>query len=145
MRYWDASAIIPLIVGEKSTPYCQRLLDADDVIVTWWGTEIECVSALARLERDGYLVPEAMNDALARLGVLLNSWFEVEPREEVRETARRLLRVHPLCAADSLQLAAAIVAAEHRPSSLGFVCADRRLAGAAGRENFTVLLPTAGA
>ena len=141
MRYWDASALLPLIAVEAATPHCNRLLESDQVIVTWWGTEIECVSALARLEREGQLAAEPMTAALARLDALVGVWFEVEPRDAVRETARRLLRVHPLRAADSLQLAAAVVAAENRPSSLEFVCSDRRLADAARRENFPVVFP----
>jgi len=49
-----------------------------------------------------------------------------------------LLRIHPLRAADSLQLAAALTVAEQEPSSLSFVCLDQRLAEAAIREG----LPT---
>ena len=50
--------------------------------------------------------------------------------------AQRLLRLHPLRAADALQLAAAVVASEHEPRSLDFVCLDERLAAAASREGF---------
>jgi hypothetical protein len=46
------------------------------------------------------------------------------------------LRVHPLRAADALQLAAAFVAAERRPSSLEIVTLDQRLAAAARKEGF---------
>jgi predicted nucleic acid-binding protein len=53
--------------------------------------------------------------------------------------ALRLLRVHALRAADSLQLAAAIVAAEHEPSALEFVSLDERLNEAASREGFRIL------
>jgi predicted nucleic acid-binding protein len=45
--------------------------------------------------------------------------------------AIRFLRVHPLRAADALQLAAAFVAAERRPPSLEMVTLDDRLANAA--------------
>jgi hypothetical protein len=57
----------------------------------------------------------------------------------VREGARRLLRVHPLGTADSLQVAAALVAAEGVPSSLPFVYLDGRLRAAAAREGLPVL------
>jgi len=57
----------------------------------------------------------------------------------VREAARRLLRVHDLRAADALQLAAAVVASENRPSTMQIVCLDARLAGAALREGFRIL------
>jgi uncharacterized protein len=52
-------------------------------------------------------------------------------RAILREAAVRFLRVHPLRAADALQLAAAFVAAERRPSSLEVVTLDDRLAVAA--------------
>jgi uncharacterized protein len=44
--------------------------------------------------------------------------------------------VHPLRAADALQLAAAVVAAERDPPSLEFVSLDDRLLEAASREGF---------
>ena len=63
--------------------------------------------------------------------------------ERVPLRATRLLRVQPLRAADSLQLASAIVAAEDQPQSHEFVTLDERLALAAQREGFTVLVPGA--
>ena len=42
-------------------------------------------------------------------------------------------------AADSLQLAAALVAAEHQPQALEFVSLDERLNEAASREGFPVV------
>ena len=64
--------------------------------------------------------------------------MEIEPSDEIRETARRFLRVHPLRAADALQLAAAFVAAERRPSTLAFVTLDDRLRAAASQEGFLI-------
>lgn len=138
MRFWDSSAIVPLIVAEATT---ERLLVGaaqDPVMCVWWGTEVECVSALSRLEREGTLTDSAIPVALARLDGLADSWNEVQPTAALRNTARRLLRVHPLRGADSLQLAAAIVASEGLPASLDMVTLDERLASAARREGFTV-------
>jgi hypothetical protein len=56
----------------------------------------------------------------------------------VREVARRYLRVHPLRAADALQLAAAFVAAERRPPTLTVVTLDDRLRAAAEKEGFVL-------
>lgn len=116
----------------------QAAFEADPVIVAWWGTAVECVSALARLERDGAAGPRSVGAALDRLDALAASWHEIQPTERVRNLARRLLRVHALQTADSLQLAAALVAAEAHPPSLELVCLDERLAGAARREGFHV-------
>jgi uncharacterized protein len=57
----------------------------------------------------------------------------------------RFLRVHPLRTSDALQLAAAFVAAERRPSSLEVVTLDDRLAAAARKEGFLLVeVPAAG-
>jgi hypothetical protein len=63
----------------------------------------------------------------------------VEPSDPVRETAVRLLRVHPLRTAGALQLAAAYIASERRPSSLDVVTLDDRLAAAARKEGFVLV------
>ena len=138
MRFWDSSAIIPLTVTEASTEGMLAIAQEDPVMCVWWATEIECVSALARLEREGALTDSGATGALERLDLLAESWNEVQPVVAVRSAARRLLRVHALRAADALQLAAAVVAAEGQPASLEIVTLDERLAAAARREGFTV-------
>jgi predicted nucleic acid-binding protein len=94
---------------------------------------------LARLERDGVLDPQAITLALERLERLAAGWHEVDPSDAIREAAARFLRVHPLRAADALQLAAAFLAAERRPASLQVVTLDDRLGTAARKEGFAVL------
>ncbi len=139
MRFWDASAIVPLLVTEETTRRLQAVAAEDSAMLVWWGSAVECVSALARLERDGALDPPAMTLALQRLRQLSAGWHEIDPSDEIRETAARFLRVHPLRAADALQLAAAFAAAERRPPSLEIVTLDDRLANAARKEGFALL------
>jgi predicted nucleic acid-binding protein len=139
VRFWDSSAIVPLIVEEEVTAAMQEAYARDAVVLAWWGTEIECVSALARRERSGHFSTGAMTVSLERLDALRSAWHEVEAGEGVRQTARRLLRVHDLRAGDALQLAAAIVASEGQPASLEVVALDDRLATAARREGFGVI------
>jgi predicted nucleic acid-binding protein len=114
-------------------------LREDPVMVVWWGTRVECVSALCRLEREGALTAADLGAALADLRQLRLSWCEIDPVDALREQAERLLRVHPLRAADALQLSAAVMAAQHRPSALPFVSLDPRLVAAAEREGFPVV------
>ena len=66
-------------------------------------------------------------------------WYEIQPGRRIKALAQRLLRVHPLRAADSFQLAAALAVAEEEPSSIGFVCFDLRLNQAASREGLATL------
>ena len=130
MKFWDASAIVPLLVSEPSTPRLHALAASDPDILGWWGSEVECVSALARGERGATLDPRLAALAFTRLKQLAAGWHEVDPSDIVRETAVRLLRVHPLRAADALQLAAAFFASEQRPASLELITLDDRLASA---------------
>ena len=136
MKFWDASAIVPLLVEETTTRGLQALARRDPDILAWWGSVVECASALARLESAGALDRKLDEQAAGRLRQLANGWHEIEPSEAVRETAVRFLRVHPLRTADALQLAAAFIAAEQRPASLEIVTLDERLAEAARKEGF---------
>jgi hypothetical protein len=143
VRYWDSSAIVPLLVTEARSTAVFRTYERDPEMAVWWATPIECVAALARHERDGTLTSAGVADAFDRLDALLLAWREVQPVEPVRRLARRLLRVHPVRTADALQLAAAIAASEDRSDTLAFVTLDERLALAAQREGFPVVQPSA--
>jgi hypothetical protein len=139
VKYWDSSALVPLCVDEASSPRMHEVYRADPTVVTWWGSEIECVSALARLERESAVTAEMVSAAIARLKSLGAAWHEVQPTPLLRETAVRLLRVHLLRGADAVQLASALVAADREPATLEIVSLDARLAAAARREGFTVI------
>jgi predicted nucleic acid-binding protein len=139
LRFWDTSAIVPLLHAEAATPAVLGEYGRDPEMVVWWASDVECVSAIAREERSGSLEPAVVADALLRLDALAAAWQEVEPSVVVRRVAARLLRVHPLRASDALQLAAAILASENEPMSMTFVTLDDRLAMAARREGFVVI------
>lgn len=139
MKFWDASAIVPLLLAEPTTEMLQSLAQKDPGMLVWWATEVECASAIARLERDGALEASAVTQAFDRLKQLAAGWHEVDPSDGVREAAVRFLRVHTLRAGDALQLAAAFTAAERRPASLEVVTLDDRLAGAARKEGFVLI------
>jgi len=138
MKFWDASAVVPLLVAESTTPHIQSLASADPIMLVWWSTQVECASAVARLERDAQLDADAAEVAFGRLRQLAAAWNEIDASDAVREAAIRFLRVHALRAADALQLGAAFVAAEGRPSTLDIVSLDDRLSAAARKEGFVV-------
>ena len=139
MRYWDSSALVPLLVIEDSSPAMERLLAENGAVVSWWGTPIECVSAVGRRERRGSMPAAEVALASQKLAAIEADWVEVAPSERVREIARRLVRVHDLRAAGALQLAAATTASDRNETPLPFVTLDDRLALAASREGFPVL------
>jgi predicted nucleic acid-binding protein len=139
--FWDASAIVPLLIAEPTTVKMQALARNDPDMWVWWASGVECISALARRERAAEFDGKTMALALDRLKQLADGWHEIEPIEIVRESAIRFLRVHSLRTADALQLAAAFIAAERRPSSLQVMTLDDRLADAARKEGFVVIDP----
>lgn len=137
MKFWDSSAVIPLLFQEAASGTLQKLLAGDRQMHVWWGTELECVSAIARREREG-LESQRVSAALERLGQFREDWSEVLPSAGVREMAKRIVRVHPLRAADSLQLAAAAILTREGSFTVEFVTLDDRLRLAASREGLVV-------
>jgi hypothetical protein len=142
VKFWDASAVIPLLLREPNTHAIRKLLARDPGLVAWWGTPVECLSAFARLRRDGILTLGEERRLRGLMDRLAGEWTEVLPGNGVRTQAGRLLLRYPLRAGDSLQLAAAMVWADGNPGEREFVCLDRRLREAASREGFQVLPET---
>jgi predicted nucleic acid-binding protein len=138
VRFWDTSALVPLLLEQEATTEVAGLLSQDPEVAAWWGTPLECISAAARLRREERLTVDEEEQVLDLLDTLRKSWFEILPSEEVRSQASRLLRVHSLKAADALQLASARVWAgsADRPELVTY---DERLGLAARLEGFRVL------
>ncbi len=141
MKFWDASALIPLCIDEEQTQTVRDIAKKDGALAVWWGSMVEAYSAFARLRRDKILISENEGQALAVLSELTDVWSEIEPSDDIREITRRLLQNYPLRAADSLQLAAALVWCDKTPKGHHFVCLDTRLREAALKEGFLVLPP----
>jgi uncharacterized protein len=138
VRFWDTSAVVPLLLEQEATASVRPLLEEGGGMAAWWGTAVECASAAARLRREEILTVKEEAATLELLRRLRDAWLEVLPSSEVRAEAMRLLRVHPLKAADALQLAAALVwAGPERSAEL--VTLDERLALAARLEGLRVL------
>lgn len=141
MKFWDASAIIPLCLAEPWTPFLLQILAEDVLMIVWWGSLVECWSAFARLRREGLFDTRDEEQARAILARLATAWTEVLPSQAVRDHTARTLQQHPLRAADALQLAAALVWVQGQPIGQPFVCLDHRLRTAAQREGF-LLVPS---
>lgn len=139
--FWDSSAIIPLCIEEPQARVIRDILKKDNAIAVWWGSLIECYSVFARLRRGRLLKPAEEDQVREEFALLSNAWTEIEPSEDIRNNAARLLLLHPLHAADSLQLSAALIWANKSPKGHHFVCLDQGLREAARKEGFK-LLPT---
>ena len=139
MRFWDTSAIAPLLWMEETSSERTKQLEQDPLMVVWWGTSVEVESALFRRSFNSEIDVGNTERARARLGFLSNSWIEIQPTDSIREMAKRLIRVHGLRSADSLQLAAALGACGNHPKNQNFLSGDQNLKRAATKEGFSCL------
>jgi predicted nucleic acid-binding protein len=136
VRFWDSSALVTLLLEQPRSAHARTLAAEDGEMMVWWGSAVECASAIARLHRDGQLSATDERVARAMLAELSTAWYEMQPGTAVRDQAMRVLRVHPLRAADALQLAAALEWSGGAASGM-FISYDERLRDAASREGFT--------
>jgi predicted nucleic acid-binding protein len=139
VRFWDTSALVPLLIVERGTSLAARWLRQDSGVVVWTFTRVELLSALARRRRaepkDESLVSAARRDVLQEW----ERWSEVTAIEVVRGHAQRLVESHPIRTGDALQIGAALAAAERDPTLVEFVTFDENQATAAEREGLRVL------
>jgi len=136
--FWDSSAIVPLCVRQQNT-HQARLHARNHALHVWWATFVEIRSAVARLRLSGLLNEQGEHEALARHHALSLAWKEIRPDDSVRNLACQLLGQHRLRAADSLQLAAALVWCYERPKQRLFLSGDQRLSQAAESAGFSVI------
>lgn len=138
MRFWDASALIPLVVSEPSSERLRALLAEDLDVLVWVWTLPEMISGIERRFREGSLSRTERIEVLSRIEELSRAWDEVSEVLAVRDIAVRLLARHPLRAADAGQLGAAMLAANATGSLTEMVTLDDRLGQAAEIEGFVV-------
>jgi uncharacterized protein len=139
LRFWDSSALVPLLVREASSWKLWELIRQDAEMVLWWATPVECAAALTRIDAEDYVGKPALEMAWTILHSFLAGATEVHPVNDVRLSAEHLISRHPLRAADALQLAAALSWRDGHPAGASVVCLDHRLRIAAALEGFRVL------
>jgi predicted nucleic acid-binding protein len=137
--FWDTSALLLLICQQPKSQHARRNHRFYASVSVWWGTRVECHSALRRLIREGALSGKEESQAFLSLERLANHWIEVQPSEEVRQQAEHLLAVHPLRATDALQLSAALIWSNGHPRGKAFICDDNALREAANKEGFNAV------
>jgi predicted nucleic acid-binding protein len=137
--FWDSSALVPTFLPATHSVTLIPLLRADRRLAMWWGSPVECQSAVYRRHRTTPLRPEVLEEIRQRLTTMVGDADVVAPTTGLRDGAGRLLAAHPLRAGDALQLAAALVWCDGAPASETFVCLDARLRDAARAEGFAIL------
>src|SRR5438552_3111492 len=117
MTFWDSSALVALLLNEANSATARVLYRSDSCIAVWWASQVECASAIGRRFREGLLDDDGAGLAIQRLRQLAAGWTETEPTVALRQSAMRLVHVHPLRASDALQLAAALLVANGQPET----------------------------
>jgi hypothetical protein len=138
VRFWDSSAVVPLLIQQGASRRTDEWLADDPDVALWTVTPVEITSALWRLVRERSLTEDDAHRADARAQELANASHVVIDVDGVKALARRLLRMHRLTAGDALQLGASLVWAGGRPHGKVLHTLDSRLALAARREGFDV-------
>jgi uncharacterized protein len=108
--FLDSSALVKRYVQEDGTAWIQGLMEPEsrNQFVIARIALVEVASALARREREGYLVPDVVSRALDTLRYDLDTQYQVvELDRELADTAARFVMSHPLRAYDAVQLASA--------------------------------------
>jgi predicted nucleic acid-binding protein len=141
MHFADASALVSRYVQEPRSAKARRLLEEAPIAVSRL-SEVEVVSAFARLCREDRLSRRARDRAIAAFTADLTSWYVVEVTATIAASARRLLIRRALRSGDAIQLASALwlqqAAGEPLESVLAF---DERLIAAARAEHLPITGP----
>jgi predicted nucleic acid-binding protein len=135
LAFWDASALVPLCVGQSATPRAIALYKSYEAVV-WWATPVEIASALARLLRMKQLDSSDWAKARHLAAALADAWFVIQPSDGLRAKATQLVDRYDLRAADALQLAAALEWCQDVPQGRVFLTADQKLREAAVLAGF---------
>ena len=128
-----------LAIREAASEKVEPLLQRDPDLAFWWGAPLHCVGSLLAAQRGERLTAADLLKARSVLDHLRSRAFEVQPTEEVRARALRILAVHPLDVSSALELAAALVWCRERTHGAGFVSLYPPLRLAAALEGFRVL------
>ena len=137
VAFWDSSALIPLCVAQQQTAKA-RLLNESYRIVAWWATQVEMMSGLTRLDRTGQIDHRQFLIGKQIAQEIVRDWLSVGSTGSIAVNACSLLELHPLRAADALQLAAALEWCEGKPQGNVFLTFDKRLREAASLAGFTL-------
>jgi len=142
MRFWDSSALVPLLIEEPSSESMRALLHNDRKVIASFITAVEVSSAVWRRLHHGELDAAEHAAAEEQFAALSTHWWEEDELRRIINLALDLLRRYPLRAGDAIQLASAVDfvnARRKKLSFLPFVTLDTDLASAARTEGFPVL------
>ena len=138
--YWDASAIVKLIIREPGSDAARAWFDESNPFVTCRIAYAEVMAALGMAMRVGRLASEDLPTAESALRHIWADTFVLEVAQVVVERAGQLAIRHGLRGYDSVHLAAAVSHGDPArvPERPAVVTWDARLADAALAEGLCI-------
>lgn len=138
MRYWDTSALLPLLLKQRCSENIREIIKEDKAISTSWISKVELSSAICRLEREGHISEIELDSLLRRVDMLIQSCCIVHPSEKLSDRAMRALRSHSIKSLDAIQLASALIVSKDVTNNFEFITLDKQLGNIARKEGFIV-------
>lgn len=132
--FFDSSALVKRYITEAGTSWIQMVAmpHTRNTLIIARITWAEVLSALARRQREGTLLPDGVAKAIRAFRYDIDMQYQViEIDRKLVEAAGNLVGQHPLRAYDAVQLAALLRVqasfANAKSTSLTFISADDRL------------------
>jgi len=139
MKFWDTSALFPLLVFDVHSHRSRVILNEDREIVASFITPVEINSSIWRRRHANLLDSERHRTADAHFAALTSNWITVGHVREVVDASLSVVSRHSLRSGDAIQLGAAVVARRFLGADLRFVTFDKQLAAVATAEGFHVV------
>lgn len=136
IAYIDSSALVKKYIAEIGSDNLRGLLRHTSSLITSLLTELEMTAFFERSKRESRLDSSLYRQITAafekdsRTG---NIGF-IAIREEIMQTAKRLIKQRRLRVQDAIQLSSALIALKSAGQILHFICADHFLLDAARIE-----------
>jgi uncharacterized protein len=135
IAYFDASAVVPLLIAEPGSARAASLWDGADRVVSVRLIYPETCAALAQAERLGRLTARQLRNAVTRFDSMFEGIDLVEVDDALTRRAGELAEVRQLRGYDAVHLAAAD---RVRDPSVVLVAGDGALLDAATAEGLAV-------
>jgi len=137
IAYFDTSAVIPLIIEERSSATFSRIWNLATRVVSVRLVYVEARAALAMAAQIGRLTSSDLEAAVDQLDALIDQVDRVEVNEPLVQRAGSMAHELSLRGYDAVHLAAAHTIAD---SDMVFVSGDRRLTDAATHLGLAVAI-----
>ena len=133
--YFDASAVVKLLLVERGSNEARRLWNADAPVLTSWITLAEVSAAIGRARRAQRISARRAFTALRSLEAEWPSVHPIDAEEVTGRYAGQLANRHGLRGTDAVHLASALLVGVARPVMVTW---DKDLRRAASAEGLAV-------